>query len=122
MISKMLAILEPTALATGNSLSPEKTEKIEETNSGSEVETATIVAPTINGDIPIFKPIFSDDSKSQSEPLISNNKDKIKTPDQNAIIILGYYNIIKNHLLLFSTFNKEKPLLLRSGFSEISFY
>lgn len=58
-MSNALAMFDPTMLSTTNVVSPAPRAKRDETNSGSEVPIATIVAPIINELIPRSNPIFS---------------------------------------------------------------
>jgi uncharacterized protein YegJ (DUF2314 family) len=79
----MLKILEPIMFAPTISVVFFRTAATEENNSGKEVPRATMVTPTINGEIFKARPILSAFSTNQSEPLINKNKLKEKINDQN---------------------------------------
>lgn len=59
-------MFDPKTLATTISVTLSKTANRDETSSGIDVPTPTMVIPMRNGDIPKEKPIFSADSSSQS--------------------------------------------------------
>ena len=87
-IKRMLAILEPSALAVTISVAPLKTAKSDVINSGKEVPRATTVTPIIKGETLKANPISSALSTNQSADFIKNAKLKIKTTIQKINMFL----------------------------------
>lgn len=104
-ISKILAILDPTAFAVTTSVTPFDIATKDEISSGKDVPRPTITTPTTKGDMPRDKPIFSELPISQSALLTKTNKDTTKTTIQKISIQKKY----KKLTLLIIASKKRTP-------------
>jgi len=86
IISKIFAILEPTALAATISVAPWPRAKRDETNSGRDVPAAIMVTPTIKGESPAASPIRSALERNQSAPFTMATSDTKKIIIQSAVM------------------------------------